>query len=182
VVAAASFDFFLTRPNGSMRISSAEDIETALMLLTIGLVVGQLAISGHRGRSDAARARDELHRIEFVADRMAKTPGALELLDVVERQISEVLHLASCEYTLARPAAAELRTDGTVDVASRRMVDGEFALPADGVALRVTNAGADLGWLHLVPGEPVGVSLESRKVTVALAQQLGVALATAGPS
>ena len=46
IVAAASFDFFLTRPYTSMRITSAEDLETALMLLVIGLLVGQLGTWG----------------------------------------------------------------------------------------------------------------------------------------
>lgn len=38
--AAASFDFFLTKPYGSLRVSSAQDIETTIILLVIGLAVG----------------------------------------------------------------------------------------------------------------------------------------------
>src|SRR4029079_15795845 len=51
VVAAASFDFFLTRPYTSMRITSAEDIETAIMLLVIGVLVGQLGSWGSARRA-----------------------------------------------------------------------------------------------------------------------------------
>ena len=55
VSAAASFDFFLfTRPYGSRRVDSAPDIETTLILLGIGLAVGQISIVG---REDAGGTR-----------------------------------------------------------------------------------------------------------------------------
>lgn len=177
IVAAASFDFFLTRPYTSMRITSAEDIETALMLLIIGLLVGQLATWGSRRRAEASRARDELHRMELVADRIASDPGTLGLLDVVEREISEMMDLASCRYSLAPPPVPELLPDGSIDASTHALVDGEFALPAEGVAMRVDNAGVTLGWLHLVPGDRLGVPRETRRVAIALGRQLGTALA-----
>ncbi|MGZ4689987.1 MAG: DUF4118 domain-containing protein [Acidimicrobiia bacterium] len=180
VSAAASFDFFLTRPYTSLRITSADDLEVATMLLVIGLIVGQLAISGRRLRTDADRARDELHRLEAVADRIAKEPELLGLVEMVEGQVAKVMDLASCRFSLARPPVPELRADGTVESSSHTLVDGEFALPAEGVGLLVENAGVPMGWLRLVPDRRVGVSLETRKVAVALAQQLGAALARSG--
>jgi K+-sensing histidine kinase KdpD len=177
VIAAASFDFFLTRPYTSMRITSAADLETAAMLLVIGLAVGQLAISGQRRRSDADRARDELHRMELVAERIAKQPEILGLVEMVEGQILQVLDLESCSFSSDRPPLPELRPDGTIDSATKRLADGEFVMPEDGAALLVENGGVTLGWLQLVPGRRVGVSLETRKVAIALAQQLGAALA-----
>ena len=50
-----------------MRITSAEDLETAFMLLVIGLLVGQLGSWGSRRRAEANT--QELHRMEIVADR-----------------------------------------------------------------------------------------------------------------
>jgi hypothetical protein len=177
VVAAASFDFFLTRPYASLRITSAEDVETAVMLLVIGLLVGQLATWGAMRRTEAHRARDELRRLELVADRIAKDPGTLGLLDMVESQISEMLDLESCRFSLSRPDVPELRPDGSVDASLHALVDGEFALPAEGVAIRVENGGVSLGWLQLTPEGRIGVPLETRKVAIALGQQLGTALA-----
>ena len=52
--ATLAFDFFLTQPYLSMRIESADDIETALILLAVGLLVGEVAA---RGRRAAARPR-----------------------------------------------------------------------------------------------------------------------------
>jgi hypothetical protein len=177
IVAAASFDFFLTRPYTSMRITSAEDLETALMLLVIGLLVGQLGSWGSTRRAEANRARDELRRMEAVADRIAKDPGTLGLLGMVESEISDMLALDTCRFSLSRPEAPELRADGSIDASLHALVDGEFALPPEGVVIRVENGGALLGWLHLVPEGRTGVPLETRKVAIALSQQLGTALA-----
>jgi K+-sensing histidine kinase KdpD len=177
IIAAASFDFFLTRPYTSMRITSAEDLETAVMLLIIGLLVGQLATWGARRRNEANRARDELHRLELVADRIAKDPGTLGLLDMVESEITEMLELETCRFSLSQPDVPELRADGSVDASLHALVDGEFALPPEGVVIRIENGGVSLGWLHLVPADRVGVPLETRKVAIALGQQLGTALA-----
>ena len=113
IVAAASFDFFLTRPYTSMRITSAEDLETALMLLIIGLLVGQLATWGARRRNEANRARDELHRLELVADRIARDPGTLGLLEMVESEIAEMLELGDVSL-LALPAGRARVAGGRV--------------------------------------------------------------------
>jgi len=177
VVAAMSFDFFLVQPYGSLRITSAEDIETAGMLFVIGLLVGQLGSWGSARRAEAVRARDELRRMELVAERIATDPGTLGLLGVVESEITEMLHLDSCRYSLAQPPVPVMDHDGSIDTSTHALVDGEFALPAEGVGMRVDNGGVTLGWLHLVPGDRRGVPLETRKVAIALGQQLGTALA-----
>jgi hypothetical protein len=67
--------------------------------------------------------------------------------------------------------------DGSIDSTVHALVDGEFALPEEGVGVRVDNGGVVLGWLHLVPGDRRGVPLETRRVAIALGQQLGTALA-----
>src|SRR4051812_1421958 len=43
IVATVSFDFFLTRPYLSMKIETSADLETALILLGVGLLVGTVA-------------------------------------------------------------------------------------------------------------------------------------------
>ena len=46
--AAAWFDFFLTRPYPRFTINGGEDIETAVLLLIVGLIVSRLA-AGYGG-------------------------------------------------------------------------------------------------------------------------------------
>src|SRR4026208_2242538 len=43
ITGTMAFDFFLTRPYTSMRIESADDIETVIILLAVGLLVGEVA-------------------------------------------------------------------------------------------------------------------------------------------
>lgn len=175
--AAVSFDFFLTEPYGSLRITSASDITTTLILLVIGLAVGQIAIAGRERRREAVRAQEELERLELVAARIASDVSILPLIDLVETNVAGTLSLASCRFGLQRPELPELLPDGHVETSTRVFTDGAFALPTEGVALAVVGAGETVGWLRLTPGALVGVTIETRKVAVALAQQLGAALA-----
>ncbi len=175
--AAVSFDFFLTKPYGSLRITSASDVTTTLILLIIGLAVGQIAIAGKERRREAVRAQQELERLEFVAARIAADDSILPLIDLVENKIAETLSLASCRFGLQRPGLPELFPDGRVETSTHLLTDDGFALPAEGVALAVVGAGETVGWLRLTPGRPVGVTRETRRVAVALSQQLGAALA-----
>src|SRR3990172_4461590 len=52
VTSTFAFDFFLTRPFLSVRIDSAGDVETALILLAVGLLVGEVASRGRRSRRE----------------------------------------------------------------------------------------------------------------------------------
>jgi K+-sensing histidine kinase KdpD len=177
ISAAVSFDFFLTKPYGSLRITSASDITTTLILLVIGLAVGQIAIVGRQRRQEAVRAQEELERLELVAARIAGDASILPLIDLVEHKVADTLSLASCRFGLQQPDLPLLSPDGHVETSTHVMADGAFALPAEGVALAVVGAGEPVGWLRLTPGRPTGVTIESRKVAVALSQQLGAALA-----
>ena len=56
VIATISYDFFLTRPYLSLTIDSADDVETTIFLLVIGLLVGEIVVRSRRTHS-ARRAR-----------------------------------------------------------------------------------------------------------------------------
>src|SRR5438874_13172847 len=44
LVAAASFDFFHTRPYNSLKMTDGNDIIATLLLLVVGLAVGEIAV------------------------------------------------------------------------------------------------------------------------------------------
>jgi K+-sensing histidine kinase KdpD len=180
VVAAASFDFFLTRPYLSLRISSEADLETTFVLLVIGLLVGQIVVSARRSRRVADRATDEIGRLRRIAEQAATTAGAEDLVLAVEAELVGLMGLR--EATFARDASGStlprIERSGALTVTHHRFAaGGEFALPADGVELPVTGRGELLGCFVLSPDPDVGVSLDARVVAVALADQLGAALA-----
>ena len=51
LVSLASFDFFFTRPYYSFTINSRDDIETAVLLLVVGLIVGEVVVRTRRSET-----------------------------------------------------------------------------------------------------------------------------------
>jgi hypothetical protein len=66
---------------------------------------------------------------------------------------------------------------GAVEGSHRRWIAGDFTLPGFGAQIPVNGRGQQFGRFVLVPDLSVGVSIEERIVAVALADQVGVALA-----
>lgn len=179
VVAMVSYDFFLTKPYLSMNIESADDVETAVILLIIGLVVGQLVTVTRRSRSAAARGTGEVAALHRVAELAAAGDGVDDIADAVCREITELLELETCRFERPPhgPPLPRLERGGAVVGGTRRLVGGEFALPTEGVELPVLGRGQQYGRLVLVPKPGTGASIEERAVAVALSDQLGAALA-----
>src|SRR5580658_3578177 len=71
LVSAASFDYFLTRPYDSFRISRQGDVTTEILFVVVGLLVGELAARGRQHQRAAAEGRHELTRIHDMAERIA---------------------------------------------------------------------------------------------------------------
>ena len=148
------------------------------MLLVIGLLVGQLGTWG----TPPPRRGEAAHATSCTAWRSSPTgsrriPGPSGCWTWWSPRSPRCSGSTACRFSLARPEAPELGADGSVDASLHDLVDGEFALPPDGVVVRVEHGGELLGWLHLVPAARAGVPLETRKVAVALSQQLGSVLA-----
>ena len=184
VTAVISYDFFLTKPYLSFRIESADDIETTILLLVIGLVVGQLVTIGRRRARAADEAHDEISRLHRIGELAASGAGADVLIHAVEGEISDLLGASACRYETA-PTTGDvprLARNGAVEGGSHRLVGDDFALPAGTLEIPVMGAGTQLGRIVLETRGDVGVSLERRVVAVALADELGAALAPAAPT
>src|SRR5262249_62389092 len=67
VVSALCFDFFFTRPYYSFTINSRDDIETTIVLLVVGLAVGELVVRARRHRQVASASRREGEQVRRVA-------------------------------------------------------------------------------------------------------------------
>jgi hypothetical protein len=181
VSAALSYAFFFTKPYLSLRINDGDDLLTTVLLLVIGLVVGELVTLGRRSRVVAGRAHDSIARLHRVAELASSGSSADEILHAVETELCSLLELEDCRFERAPFGLPmpRLERNGSVSTSVRHLVHGEFALPEEGVELPVLGGGAQLGRLVLTPRPDVGVSLERRVVAVALADQLGAALAPA---
>lgn len=178
--ATASFDFFFTRPYNSLTISRAQDLETALLLLVVGLLVGTVAAHGRRASVAAERAGLDVRRIHRVAELVADGSSAEAVIDEATVQLTAMLNLAACPYE-PQPVGLPLpRLDrtGVVVGAPHRFAGQGFALPAGGTELPVLGQGRQWGRFVLQPGEDRnGVPLEERILAVAIADQVGAAIA-----
>jgi Domain of unknown function (DUF4118) len=180
IVSAISFDFFLTRPYGSLKIDDADDIITTILLLAVGLIVGEVVVWAHRGHRQSRRGRDEIARLHRVAEQVAAGRSADDVLESVRDELTQLLSLQNCDFEqppFGVPLPS-LERNGSIDTKHRRFARGEFTLPEEGVEIPVLGRGRQLGRLVLVPEPDVGVSIEERVVAIAISDQLGAALAS----
>src|SRR5690348_8970875 len=98
VVAAMSYDFFFTKPYQSLKIDNANDLETTLLLLAIGLIVAELVAFTRRHRAQAATRSDEIQMLQRTAELVATGANAGTVLDTVTAELTELLALIECRY------------------------------------------------------------------------------------
>lgn len=185
VVSALAFDFFHTRPYLSLTIASAEDVETTVLLLLIGLAVGQLAVLARRRRKEVDEGRSELASLFRIAKQASQDVRPEDVIAAVKGELVSVLSLDHCTYQAGPPPDGTpiLEPSGWIEAGGvHRYSRGGFALPQEGVAIPVRGRGVVLGHLLCLPARGTAVSLERRRVAVALADQLGVALGAAAGS
>src|SRR5271157_5295897 len=88
--AALSFDYFLTRPYLSLRITRTADLVTGVLLLVVGLCVGDLAARGRHYRKVSREGRDHLLALHAVTE-LSAAGGRPE--DVVGAAAAELQRL-----------------------------------------------------------------------------------------
>lgn len=176
VSSALSFNFFHTKPYLRLTIDSADDVETTVLLLAVGLLVGHLAA----GRRQARRfARNEIRRIHRMGGFTAQGEETPVVILAAEAELVDLLTLTSCRFEAPPSALAFPRIErtGTIDMGTYRFRPEGFELPTEGVELPVFGRGSLLGRFVLDPTPGVGISLERRVLAVAIADQVGAALA-----
>jgi K+-sensing histidine kinase KdpD len=185
VSTAVWFDFFLTRPYQRFTITRRTDIETTVLLLVIGVAVTEIAVWGRRHHAIASRRAGYLDGINNAARAVAAGGSAPALIDRVSSQLTQLLSLRSCVFQygvagLGRPA--RLQRDGSVTFGQLRWAVDSDGLPVDtGVELLVEGGGIFQGRFLMTPAPSARPTLERRLLAVALADQVGAALASSHP-
>lgn len=182
VAAATSFDFFHTRPYGLLKIADANDIVTTLLLLVVGLVMGEVVERSTRFKDRMHDDQTQLRRLHRVATLAASSEhDDRDLVLSVAAELIDTLRLEDCRFE-APPFLTELphlELDGAVGGASPRLRKRGYRLPSEGVDLRVVGQRGIVGRFVLVPGRPVPVSAERMLVALSLAHAVGLALTSA---
>jgi hypothetical protein len=182
VTGAVSFDFFFTHPYNSFTINSRDDVETTLLLLVVGMVVGELVVRTRRSERAAAESRREVGEIRDLAELAAGGESPGELVLIVRRRLADLLELERCRFERP-PFATQLPrlAHGRVQLPGERPGGDGFA-PSYEVELPVWGDGRLLGRFVLeLSSGTTGITIpsESRRTAVALADRLGALLANA---
>jgi K+-sensing histidine kinase KdpD len=183
VSAAVWFDFFLTRPYERFTITRSTDIETTVLILVIGVAVTELAVWGRHQHLAATRRAGYLEGINAAAAAVAAGNSAPALIDEVSNRLTTLLSLRECKFEygvagLGKPA--RLEHNGHLTVGSRPWNTEQDGLPADTELL--VEVGGILQGRFLFRAQPGShPTLEQRLVAIALADQIGAAVAAGHP-
>jgi len=178
LVAMASFDFFFTRPYNSFTISSRDDLETAVLLLVVGLVVGELVVRARRSEERAAASRAEVVHVRRLSELAAGGETRGRLIGIVQGELVSLLPVRECrfEHGASPHDLPEITHKGVLDPG---VGPAGPPRPSGRIALPVFGAGRPVGRFVLDLDEGVsGITVppEDRALAVALADQLGTVL------
>jgi hypothetical protein len=185
LTAAASFDFFHTRPYLSLLIHDRDDVEMTVILLVVGLLAAQLARPGRVAARAQPGGPDGLDRVRLVADQVAAGRESVDVIAAARAELIALLDLVGCRF---EPAPFETRRDlphleRNGCLAGRRYLlqpgrELMLELPETGMAVPVTSRGREIvGRFVLLARPGTGATLEQRVVAVAIADQVGASLA-----
>jgi K+-sensing histidine kinase KdpD len=179
VVAAISFDFFFTKPYGSLTIADHNDVETTIIFLIVALVAAEIGIRARTTRGQARLSKSEVDRLYRIADLGAHAGDPADLVLAVQAEMMGLFDLEDCWYE-AQPShpLPRLGAAGAIEDAPLRYAGRDFALPTGGVEVPVGAHGRSYGRLVLDARPGTNASVEQRRVAVALADELGLALAS----
>ena len=188
LTAAASYDFFHTKPYLSLLIHDADDVEMTILLLLLGLISGQLAWQARVTARQRDGGRGGLDQIRRLADQVAQGRESADVIATARAELVALLDLIDCQFEAApfndRLDLPQLERNGVVAHRRYRMKPGgdlEVELPAEGIALPVLSRGQIVGRFILDFHPEAGATLEQRIVAIALADQVGASLAVYPP-
>ena len=178
VSATVWFDYFLTRPYEKLAITHRPDIETAVSLFVVGIIVTELAARNRHHHESAVEEADFVGLIHEVSEFATSGAPPCQVIDRVRRELVTLLHLQACRYESgpADKPMMQLGHDGRVLLGGRVWDVDRMGLPGPEIMLLSQNQGRALGRFVMTPTPGYEISYERRVVAVAIADQVGAAL------
>jgi K+-sensing histidine kinase KdpD len=185
IVAAVSsavwFDFFLTQPYERFTITDRTDIETAVLLVLVGIAVTEIALWGRRQQAQASREEGYLSGVVRMAGLVAAGRSSPEvLIEQVAGQLVDILDADVCRFDVEPTARSlpRLEPDGTVTQEGYRVDVARHGMPVDSeIELLLQHAGTYRGRFLITAATHVARPTRTqRQVAVTLADQLAAAL------
>jgi K+-sensing histidine kinase KdpD len=177
VSATLWFDFFLTRPYLRLAITHRPDIEIAVSLFVVGIVVTELAARNRHHFAWATEESDYVGLIHSLSELSASGAPREVVIQRARTELVALLHLRACRF---EPGASEHPTlriehDGRVLLGGKVWHVEYMGLPGPELELPVQERGQSQGRFVLTPTPGYPVSLERRVVAAAIADQVGSA-------
>jgi hypothetical protein len=174
-VSATAFDFFDTRPYGQLFMTEGKDVVTALLLVGVGAVIGELTVRVSRYRVIAARRGEDFAVMTGAAQLMGFGEGASMVVGALAGELVDRLSLADCQFesgplTGERPYVT--RDGGLVDVGGRRP-NG----PLNEIDLPVWSGGELVGRYRMTLKDGLSPGADRLVAAIGIAEQAGAALA-----
>lgn len=186
VLAAVSsvvwFDYFLTVPYHRLTISDSDDVETAILLVLISLLVSEIALWGYRQRGESAQRSGYLAGVVAAARRMAEGDVPSDAtVAAVSRSIAEVLDADTCQFVngpVHDRRIYVLDHDGHLTRDGKVVDVDRGGLPTDDyIAVPVQRNAETLGHFLVSAASHVAhPSREQRQVAALLADQVALAV------
>ncbi|PUB29730.1 uncharacterized protein DUF4118 [Promicromonospora sp. AC04] len=175
--AGAWFDFFLTEPYLRFTIADADDIEATVLLVVISLVVTEIALWGNRQQRRAARRSGYLAGVLGAARAAAEGMPRETVIDLVARQITDVLGADDCTYVVGPvrdTRNAVLDQDGVLTRNGRAVDVDRVGLPTDEYIAVLVRRGPEVIGHFLVTAVSslTFATREQRLIAVLLADQV----------
>jgi K+-sensing histidine kinase KdpD len=180
VASALCFDFFFTKPYLSLRIASGNDLASGVVLIVVALISAEVGIRARRGGRTAREAREDLDRLYRVIDLAARGGDIEDVVSSARAELIGLFDLLECAYETgtSETALPRLGMRGAIEGATLVATHTDFLLPPGGVELPVVGRGQSFGRLVMFASESTRASLQKRLVAVAIADELGITLAT----
>ncbi len=172
------FDLFLTRPYERLAITHRTDIETAVSLLVVGVVVTELAARNRHHHSAAATESVYVRLMYRFSELVSSGAPAADVLEQAQHELINLLGLRSCrfEYGPGQRPRLTMEHDARVFLGGNLWAVEDVGLPGPHIELLVHGRGTLLGRFVLTPTPGLPVPFQPRVVAVALADQVGAAL------
>jgi K+-sensing histidine kinase KdpD len=178
VFATLWFDYLLTRPYEKLAITHRPDIETAVSLFVVGIIVTELAARNRQHHETATEEADFVGLIHSISELATSGAPSREVVDRVRNELMTLLHLQACRYESGQAdhPTMQLEHDGRVFLGGRVWSVDRMGLPRPEIELLVQSQGRALGRFVMTPTPGYEISYERRVVAVAIADQVGASL------
>jgi K+-sensing histidine kinase KdpD len=179
ISAAVWFDFFHTRPYYSFTISTHDDVVTAVLLLVVGVAVGELAIRTRRHLQEARTGSSDIANLHAITELVAAGEKPDFAVVTVAGELRRLFGLRDCAFERApfesNPRMARFERSGNVVIGELSWGVGTMGLPGKQVELVVQGFGRTFGRFLMTPTPGLPVSFDRRIIAIALADQVAAA-------